>query len=84
MGDRNKIGNFDTSGLGVRDPDFWKQLVEHYKMYYTLFSKKKLPKLFLPITKSYISMRISMLASVPVWRNMQRKGLINYSFSYYY
>ena len=42
MGDRNKIGNFDTSGLGVRDPDFWKQLVELYKMYYTLFFRKKI------------------------------------------
>ena len=29
-----------TSGFEASDPDFWKQLVELYKMYYTLFSRK--------------------------------------------
>ena len=35
-------------GIGSRDSDFWKQLVELYKMYYTIFFEKKtkLPKLF--------------------------------------
>ena len=31
-----------TSGFVVRDPDFWKQLVEFYKMYYILFFEKKI------------------------------------------
>ena len=60
LGGRNNFGKFDfffqkkmcvihIVELRFSDSDFWKQLVELYKMYYTLFFRKKksnLPKLF--------------------------------------